>query len=67
MSRGKKHDYLGMYLNFSVPGEVRVTMVDYLKKVIVDLPEGIMKTYLTPTGYHMFEVYPDEEKNMFDK
>ena len=56
-----------MYLNFYVPGEVRVTMVDYLKKVIADLPEDIMKISHTQTGYHMFEVYPDEERNFLEK
>jgi hypothetical protein len=28
VSLGKKHDYLGMDLDFSVPGEVSVAMVD---------------------------------------
>ena len=37
VSRVKKHNYLVMDLNFSVPGEVTMTMVDYLKKLIVDL------------------------------
>ena len=58
---------MGMDLNFSVPGEVRVTMVDYLKKVIADLLEEIMKTSPTPTGDHMFEVYPDKERNFLEK
>ena len=31
ISRGKKHEYLGMDMYYSVPGEVRVTMVNYLK------------------------------------
>ena len=38
VSRRKNQNYLGMDLNFSVPGEVRVTMVDYIKKVIADFP-----------------------------
>ena len=67
VSWGKKQDYLGMDLNLSVPGEVRVTMVDYLKKVITNLPEEIMETPPTPTGRHMFELYPDEERNLLDK
>ena len=67
MSRGKKHNYLGMDLNFSVLGGIRVTMVDYLRKVIADLPEEIMKTSPTPTGDHMFEVYPDKERNFLEK
>ena len=63
----KKHNYLGMDLNLSVPGEVRVTMVDYLKKVIPHLPEEIMETPPTPTGRHIFELYPDKERNLLDK
>jgi hypothetical protein len=33
VSRGRVHDYLGMTLNFSGKGEVKVkvTMIDYLK------------------------------------
>ena len=38
VSRGNNHKYLRMDLNLSVPGELRVTMIDYLEKVIVDLP-----------------------------
>ena len=43
VSRVKKDNYLVMDLNFSVLGGVSATMVDYLKKVIADLPEDIMK------------------------
>ena len=67
VSRVKNHNYLVMDLNFSVPGEVTMTMVDYLKKVIADLTEEIMKTSPTPTGEHILEVYPDEESNMLEK
>jgi hypothetical protein len=38
VSRGKKYDYLGMDLDYSVPGEVNLTMVDYLKRVITEFP-----------------------------
>ena len=34
ISRGKKDDYLGMDLDYSVPGKVNITMVYDLKKVI---------------------------------
>ena len=36
ISRGKKHDYLGMNLHLLVKGQVTVTMVDYLRGVISD-------------------------------
>jgi hypothetical protein len=32
--RGLVHDYLGMTLDYSTKGEVKVTMVDYLKGVL---------------------------------
>ena len=38
VSRGNKHYYLGVYLDLSIQEEVRLTMVDYLKKLIEDLP-----------------------------
>ena len=47
-SRGKKHDYLGMDLDLSFDGEVRVTMTDYLKKIVYDFPETIQGRVATP-------------------
>ena len=37
--RGKKHDYLRILLELSVRGQVAVTMVDYIKRVISDFEE----------------------------
>ena len=34
VSRGKKHKYLGMDLDFTTKGEVKVTMADYSKEFI---------------------------------
>ena len=34
VSRGKKHKYLGMVLDFTTNGEVKVTMADYTKECI---------------------------------
>jgi hypothetical protein len=39
VSRGEKHDYLGMDLDITEPGEVKITMIPYLKVVIRDFPE----------------------------
>ena len=35
-SRGKRHEYLGMILDFSVDGEVMIDMTDYVKKMVAD-------------------------------
>ena len=34
VSRGKNHKYLGMDLDFTTKGEVKVTMADYTKECI---------------------------------
>jgi hypothetical protein len=48
--RGKIHDYLGMTLDFSVAGEVRVDMVNYVKAMISDFHkhDPSDKTAVTP-------------------
>ena len=40
-SRGKIHDYLGMWLDYSIPWEVRISMEEYLRGVLDNLPEEI--------------------------
>jgi hypothetical protein len=61
VSLGKKHDYLGMDLDYSVPGEVKVTMVDYLKRVITEFLEEITGTASSPAAERLFTVRPDGE------
>jgi hypothetical protein len=41
VSRGLVHEYLGMTLEYTIKGEVKITMVDYPKGVIGDFPEVI--------------------------
>jgi hypothetical protein len=55
-SRGKVRDYLGMTLDFSNPGEVTVTMIDYLKSVLHDAPKEMRGAAATPAANHLFEV-----------
>ena len=40
-SRGKRHDYLGMWLDYSILGKVRIAMEEYLRGVLNDFPEEI--------------------------
>ena len=39
--RGKVNEYLGMTIDLQTPGEMRITMVDYLKVVLEDFLEVI--------------------------
>jgi hypothetical protein len=50
VSRGKKHDYLGMDLDFTEPGQVKITMIPYLKGVIRDFPEEITGRATSPVA-----------------
>ena len=57
-TRGKSHDYLGMNLDYSTRGKVRVTMFGYIKE-IVDLfqkHDNTEKTAATPAADHLFKV-----------
>ena len=38
-SRRKRHNYLGMWLYYSIPGEVHIFMEEYLRGVLYYLPE----------------------------
>jgi hypothetical protein len=62
--RGKVHDYLSMTLDFSVKGEVRIDMVDYVKAMIADFHEHdpSEKTAVTPAAEHLFQVRDDVPK-----
>ena len=41
VTRGKVHDYLGMTLNFSVEGKIKINMQDYIKDMLEDLPKDM--------------------------
>eukprot|EP00978_Attheya_sp_CCMP212_P025924 scaffold84285_cov36-Attheya_sp.AAC.1 len=56
VKQGKIHDYLGMTLDFSSPGKVRVTMIDYIKNMLADLPSNMDGAAATAAPTHLFEV-----------
>ena len=53
-SRGKRHDYLVMWIEYSIPGEVRISMEEYLRGVLDDFPEEITETPETPAASNLF-------------
>ena len=59
--RGKRHDYLGMWLDYSIPGEVRISMEEYLRGVIDDFPEEITDTPETSAVANLFNVRDEQE------
>lgn len=55
VNRGKTHEYLGMTLNFEQPGEVAVTMFDYVNKTLDEAPKDWSGTAATPATSRLFD------------
>ena len=61
---GGKLDYLGMILDFEVPGQVTFNMQSYTKKMVSDFEQDIGKEVSmtkTPAADHLFQVRDDVE------
>ena len=56
ITRGKKHDYLGMVLDYSVPGKVKIIMSDYIKGILDEVPSDMNGEAPTPAANHLFDV-----------
>jgi hypothetical protein len=56
VNRGKVHDYLGMTLDFSEDGVVKIDMQDYVKKVLGEMPEDMDGTATSPAAQYLFQV-----------
>ena len=66
-SGGKGHDYLGMWLVYSIPGGVRVSMEEYLRGVLDNLPEEITKTPEKPAASNLSNVRDNKEQELFNE
>ena len=55
-TREKIHDYLGMTFDFYMPGEVKVSMDNYIDKVLTGFPEEIFETAPSPAGTHFCKI-----------
>ena len=58
-TRGAKHNYLGMDLDFSETGKLNVSMVKHLNAALRDFPESIGPPVASPAADHLFQVRPD--------
>jgi hypothetical protein len=61
-SRGKIHDYLGMMLDYTEAGEVKVTMIDYIKMMLQDIQPDMIGKAATPAANHLFSVNTENPK-----
>jgi hypothetical protein len=62
--RGKVHEYIGMTLDSTVSGQVKVTMLPYVEEIVDDFTEqsGDLKTATTPAAEHLFKIDNDAVK-----
>ena len=69
-SRGKRHDYLAMILDYSTPGVVKIDMTRYIKAMVEDFKyqdELGSMVPKTPAAAHLLEVQEEVEKLDGDK
>ena len=64
VTRGNEHVYLGMEIDYGVPGAVQIKMLEYTKEILADVPDDMNGTALTPAGDKLFDV---EESEPLDK
>ena len=63
IKRGKIHDYLGMVIDYSVPGKVSFDMSQYVEDMLDKLPDDMKdrSTATSPAANYLFQVQ-DAEK-----
>jgi hypothetical protein len=65
ITRGDIHDYLGMTLDYSEKGKVKIKMIDYMEKMLVDiiaLLDEMGGEAPTPAANHLFVVNNNQTK-----
>jgi hypothetical protein len=61
ITRGTVHDYLGMTLDYSEDGAVKIDMRDYVKKMLDEMPEKMDGTATSPAAEHLFQIQDNIE------
>ena len=56
VSRGKRHDYLGMFLDYSEDGVLQVDMRPYIKTILDGMPSSFKGRAQTPAANHLYHV-----------
>jgi hypothetical protein len=62
ITRGKIHDYLGVTLDYSDKGKVKIKMLDYVNNMLADLLAHMDGEAPSPTANHLFTVNDDQTK-----
>ena len=58
----KVHKYLRMTIDYSSPGKVIFSMINYIGKMLGDIPEELKGESATPAAQHLFDIAEDATK-----
>ena len=61
-SRGKVHAYLGMELDYTEPGTVRINMEDYVNRMLESFPYEVTGTSASPAPDYLFTTRDEANK-----
>ena len=64
---GRRHDYLGVDMEFKDDGTLEASMITYLKNVISEFPEIITGKLATPAADHLFTIRDEKEAKPLDE
>ena len=62
IQRGRKHEYLGMTIEYTDDGKVKFTMNDYIDGLLNEMTEDMKGVAVTPAASHLNEVNDNSEK-----
>ena len=62
VQRGKKHEYLGMTIEYTDDRKVKFTMVDYIDGLLSEMTDDMKGVAVTPAASHLNEVNDKVEK-----
>jgi len=62
VSHGRKHNYLGMVLDYTKVGAIQVAMFDYIENMLSELPPTMDGESRTPAPLHLFDVNEEATK-----
>ena len=62
ITKGKNHDYLGMTLDYSEAGKVKIKMDDFVERLLEEVPEDMKGSAATPAADHLFQVNKNGNK-----
>jgi hypothetical protein len=62
VTRGDMHEYLGMTIDYSVEGKVKIRMDDYVENVVEEAPPDMDGKAATPAAEHLFKVDANAKK-----